>query len=58
MRKKAGTLTAVLLTAAMTFGLLAGCQTGGTDSGENKEAEKRQNPEKTAEKPKSPLSLS
>ncbi|MFR7443266.1 MAG: hypothetical protein ACLUUO_07030 [Sellimonas intestinalis] len=27
MRKKAGTLTAVLLTAAMTFGLLAGCQT-------------------------------
>ena len=40
MRKKAGTLTAVLLTAAMTFGLLAGCQTGGTDSGENKGGEK------------------
>lgn len=40
MRKKAGTLTAVLLTAAMTFGLLAGCQTGRTDSGENKGGEK------------------
>ena len=40
MRKKAGTLTAVLLTAAMTCGLLAGCQTGGTDSGENKGGEK------------------
>ena len=26
--------------AAMTFGLLAGCQTGGTDSGENKGGEK------------------
>lgn len=33
MRKRTRTLTAVLLTAAMTFGLLAGC---GTDSGETK----------------------
>ena len=52
MRKRWDTAGS-LLTAAMTFGLLAGCQTGGTDSGEIK-ARKDRIRKKTAEKPKSP----